>query len=253
MNAIEITDLRFSYGENPILTDVSLALPEGEFLAVIGPNGGGKSTLLKIILGILRQDAGSVRIFGKTVNEAARLTGYVPQDVSSNRGFPITAFQVAMMGRMRLKGRFARAEKADYAKVRSVMEYLEVEHLADSPVDNLSGGQRQRVYIARALAMEPRMLFLDEPTSSVDTKGQKDLFDRLRELNKTMTIVVVSHDLSIIPRYATSVACINNKLHFHSSPEVTPEMLRMAYGSTGCDECDSLGIPQGVHGGHIHA
>lgn len=253
MNAIEINDLGFSYGENPILTDVSLALPEGEFLAVIGPNGGGKSTLLKIILGILRQNRGEVRVFGKTVSDAAGLIGYVPQDVTSARGFPINAFQVAMMGRMRLKGRFARADKTDRDKVRSVMEYLEVDHLADSPVDNLSGGQKQRVFISRALAMEPKMLFLDEPTSSVDTKGQKDLFDRLRELNKTMTIVVVSHDLSIIPRYATSVACINNKLHFHSSPEVTPEMLRMAYGGTGCDECDSLGIPQNLHGGHTHA
>jgi len=253
MNAIEINDLGFSYGENPILTDVSLALPEGEFLAVIGPNGGGKSTLLKIILGILRQNRGEVRVFGKTVSDAAGLIGYVPQDVTSARGFPINAFQVAMMGRMRLKGRFSRADKTDRDKVRSVMEYLEVDHLADSPVDNLSGGQKQRVFISRALAMEPKMLFLDEPTSSVDTKGQKDLFDRLRELNKTMTIVVVSHDLSIIPRYATSVACINNKLHFHSSPEVTPEMLRMAYGGTGCDECDSLGIPQNLHGGHTHA
>lgn len=253
MNAIEINDLGFSYGENPILTDVSLALPEGEFLAVIGPNGGGKSTLLKIILGILRQNRGEVRVFGKTVSDAAGLIGYVPQDVTSARGFPINAFQVAMMGRMKLKGRFARADRADIEKVRSVMEYLEVDHLADSPVDNLSGGQKQRVFISRALAMEPKMLFLDEPTSSVDTKGQKDLFDRLRELNKTMTIVVVSHDLSIIPRYATSVACINNKLHFHSSPEVTPEMLRMAYGGTGCDECDSLGIPQNLHGGHTHA
>jgi zinc transport system ATP-binding protein len=253
MNAIEINDLGFSYGENPILTDVSLALPEGEFLAVIGPNGGGKSTLLKIILGILRQNRGEVRVFGKTVSDAAGLIGYVPQDVTSARGFPINAFQVAMMGRMKLKGRFARADRADIEKVRSVMEYLEVEHLAGSPVDNLSGGQKQRVFISRALAMEPKMLFLDEPTSSVDTKGQKDLFDRLRELNKTMTIVVVSHDLSIIPRYATSVACINNKLHFHSSPEVTPEMLRMAYGGTGCDECDSLGIPQNLHGGHTHA
>jgi zinc transport system ATP-binding protein len=192
-------------------------------------------------------------VFGKTVSDAAGLIGYVPQDVTSARGFPINAFQVAMMGRMKLKGRFARADRADIEKVRSVMEYLEVEHLAGSPVDNLSGGQKQRVFISRALAMEPKMLFLDEPTSSVDTKGQKDLFDRLRELNKTMTIVVVSHDLSIIPRYATSVACINNKLHFHSSPEVTPEMLRMAYGGTGCDECDSLGIPQNLHGGHTHA
>ncbi|MCD8490906.1 MAG: ATP-binding cassette domain-containing protein [Geovibrio sp.] len=173
MNAIEITDLRFSYGENPILTDVSLALPEGEFLAVIGPNGGGKSTLLKIILGILRQDSGSVRIFGKTVNEAARLTGYVPQDVSSNRGFPITAFQVAMMGRMRLKGRFARAEKPDYAKVRSVMEYLEVDHLAGSPVDNLSGGQRQRVYIARALPWSPECSFWMNQPPVLTPKGRR--------------------------------------------------------------------------------
>lgn len=254
MNALEIKNLSFSYGETPILKDVSLLLPEGEFLAVIGPNGGGKSTLLKIILGILQESSGSVKIFGREPGRAAGLIGYVPQDVSASRGFPINAFQVAMMGRMRLKGRFAAADKADTAKVRSIMEYLEVEHLADSPVDNLSGGQRQRVFIARALAMEPRMLFLDEPTSSVDTKGQKDLFDRLKELNKTMTVVVVSHDLSIIPRYATSVACINGVLHFHNAPEVTPEMLKMAYGGTGCEECDSLAIPQHLcGGGHRHA
>jgi zinc transport system ATP-binding protein len=253
MQALVIKNLGFSYGETPILTDINLTLPEGEFLAVIGPNGGGKSTLLKIILGILKQDSGMVEVFGRPAEKSAGLIGYVPQDVASSRGFPINSFQVAMMGRMRLKGRFAPAGKADIAKVLAVMEYLDVDHLADTPVDNLSGGQKQRVYIARALAMEPKMLFLDEPTSSVDTKGQKDLFDRLKEQNKSMTVVVVSHDLSIIPRYATSVACINSRLHFHSSPEVTPEMLKMAYGGTGCDECDSLGIPQHIHGEHTHA
>jgi zinc transport system ATP-binding protein len=254
MSALKIENVSFSYGETPILTNVSLDLPDGEFLAVIGPNGGGKSTLLKIILGILEKSSGNIKIFDREPHKAAGLIGYVPQDVSASRGFPISAFQVAMMGRMRLKGRFASADKADNDKVHSVMKYLEVDHLADSPIDNLSGGQRQRVFIARALAMEPKMLFLDEPTSSVDTKGQKDLFDRLQELNKTITIVVVSHDLSIIPRYATSVACINNSLHFHNAPEVTPEMLKMAYGGTGCEECDSLSIPQHLcGGGHHHA
>lgn len=247
MNALEIKNLNFSYSETPIISDVCLSLPVGEFMAIIGPNGGGKSTLLKIILGILRQDSGEILIFGKKMPKAAGLIGYVPQDVTSSRGFPITAFQVAAMGRMRLKGRFASISKEDKDKINAILDYMEVGHLANQPVDNLSGGQKQRVYIARALAMEPKMLFLDEPTSSVDTKGQKDLFDRLKELSKTLTVVVVSHDLSIIPRYATSVACINNQLYFHNRPEVTPEMIHMAYGGTGCDECDSISALEEIH------
>jgi zinc transport system ATP-binding protein len=252
MKALEISSLNFAYNGSPVLTDINLSLPEHEFLAVIGPNGGGKSTLLKLVLGILKPKSGSVKVFGMPPHESAGLTGYVPQDVVSSKGFPITAFQVAMMGRLKLKGRFASPSKADNDFVMSVMELMEVEHLASEFIDNLSGGQKQRVYISRALAMEPRMLFLDEPTSSVDTKGQKDLFDRLKELNKTMTIVVVSHDLSVIPAYATSVACVNNRIHFHPSPEMTPELLKLAYGEddSGCEVCDSLGIPQVSHGAH---
>jgi zinc transport system ATP-binding protein len=213
-----------------VLSNVNMSISRGEFLAVIGPNGGGKSTLVKILLGILKPDSGKVRIFGKKPGTLHNI-GYVPQDVSAGRGFPITVRDAAMMGR-RLAGKYAGSGDSFVDGILDKLSLLEVSH---KKMDDLSGGQRQRVLMARALAIEPEILFLDEPASNVDMQGQTRIFDLLAELNKNMTVVVVSHDLTIIPKYATSVACVSGHVHKHDEAEVTEDMIHESYGAVeGC-------------------
>ena len=253
MNAIDIKGLNFSYGDSKVLTNINLSVKQGEFMAVIGPNGGGKSTLLKLVLGILKPDSGSISVFGSKPEHAANTIGYVPQHSQATAGFPITVKQAALMGRMRWKGRLAKPDADDLSVLNSVLKKLELTDVQNKPIDRLSGGQRQRVFIARALVMEPKMLFLDEPASSVDTQGSCALFEILKELNKHITILVVSHDLSVIPAYTTSVACINQTIHVHEGPEITDDMMQLAYGDIkeSCPvELIAHGHPHRVLGHH---
>ncbi|HUU41756.1 MAG TPA: metal ABC transporter ATP-binding protein [Desulfatiglandales bacterium] len=226
---IEIEDLWFSYNGNPVLKEVSLKIRSGDFLAIIGPNGGGKTTLVKLILGILEPDRGIIRVFSRPPREAASRIGYVPQDIHVNKGFPISVRDVVLMGRLKVGKGWKRFSKKDRAIVQQALERVEMWEYCSRRMDDLSGGQRQRVYLARAMVSEPEILFLDEPMSSVDTKGQTEFYDFLRDLNKSVTIVVVTHDAMVISSHAKSVACVNQQLFFHNAPEVTKEMLEMAY------------------------
>lgn len=248
---VEVENLNFSYGNVHVLTDVTMSVNRGEFLAVIGPNGGGKSTLVKILLGILKPDSGKVRMFGKKPG-SVRCIGYVPQDVSAGRGFPVTVREVAMMGRF-LSGKKT-SKKEDRETVDRILHDLTLFNVADKRMDDLSGGQRQRALMARALAVEPQILFLDEPASNVDMMGQTKIFDLLAELNKEMTVVVISHDLTIIPKYATSVACVSGSVHKHDEAEVTEEMIHQSYGGVeGCPvELVAHGHPHRVLKEHGH-
>jgi zinc transport system ATP-binding protein len=226
---VEIRDVAYAYSGEAVLQNVSLDIRQGDFMAVIGPNGGGKTTLLKLMLGILKPDRGTVRIFGIQPREAASRIGYVPQDIHVNRGFPISVQDVVSMGRVRGGGGWRPFSKKDMAIVQQALGQVEMWHLRSRRMDDLSGGQRQRVFLARALVSKPEILFLDEPMSSVDTKGQTDFYDYLLELNRTVTIVVVSHDAMILSSHAKSVACVNRQLFFHNAPEITKDMLEMAY------------------------
>jgi len=226
---VEIRDLAFAYNGETVLQGVNLDIPEGAFMAVIGPNGGGKTTLLKLMLGILKPDRGTVRIFGTQPREAASRIGYVPQDIHVNRWFPISVQDVVRMGRVRSGGGWRHFSKKDMAIVQQSLVQVEMWSLRFRRMDELSGGQRQRVFLARALVSKPEILFLDEPMSNVDTKGQTDFYDYLLELNRTVTIVVVSHDAMILSSHAKSVACVNRQLFFHNAPEITKDMLEMAY------------------------
>jgi zinc transport system ATP-binding protein len=226
---IEVRDLWFSFNGQPILKEVNLTINSGCFLAVIGPNGGGKTTLLKLMLGLLEPDRGTVRVLGVTPREASPRIGYVPQDIGVNSTFPISVFDVALMGRMHGGGGWWRFSKADRMVAQKALERMELREYSNQRMEELSGGQRQRVLIARALAAEPEILLLDEPTASVDTKGQSDLYEFLKKLNETVTIIVVSHDLSIVSSYVKSVACVNQQLIFHDAAEITGEMIEMAY------------------------
>jgi zinc transport system ATP-binding protein len=226
---IEVHDLWFSFNGQTVLKEVNLAIQPRCFLAVIGPNGGGKTTLLRLMLGLLSPDRGTVRVLGRTPTEAAPRVGYVPQDIGVNSTFPISVFNVALMGRMRGGGGWRRFSKADKMVAQEALERMEMLEYGDYRMEELSGGQRQRVFMARALAAEPELLLLDEPTASVDTKGQSDFYEFLKRLNETVTIIVVSHDLSIVSSYVKSVACVNQQLIFHDAAEITGEMLEMAY------------------------
>lgn len=226
---IEIKNLSFSYNGTPVLDDVNLDVFAGDFMALIGPNGGGKTTLVKMMLGLLTPDRGEILLWGKKPYQVVHRIGYAPQDLHANNSFPISVFDVTIMGAMKggrgLK-RFSRAEKE---KARESLERVEMWDYRNKRIQDLSGGQRQRVFIARALVGDPDLLLLDEPTSSVDQKGQKQLFNFLKELNKNATIIVVSHDLMALSTYIQSVACVSRKVHFHNAPVITKDMLETAY------------------------
>ena len=226
---IEVHDLWFSFNGNPVLEDVNLTIHPRDFLAVIGPNGGGKTTLLKLILGLLEPDRGTVRVFGHSPREAAGSIGYVPQEIDINKGFPISVRDVVLMGRMRGGGGWRRFSRPDKIAARQALERVEMWEYRKRRIGELSGGQRQRVFMARALVGEPKILFLDEPTASVDQKGQTDFYALLKELNENVTVVVVSHDLMVLSSYIKSVACVSQQVFFHDAPEITKDMLEMAY------------------------
>ena len=226
---VEVRDLWFSYNGTLILKAVNFSIHSADFLAIIGPNGGGKTTLIKLMLGLLAPDRGSIRVFGKSPGEASPKIGYVPQDIHFNKGFPVTVQDVVLMGRMRGNGGWRRFSKTDRRLTQVALEHAEMWEFRKRRMTKLSGGQRQRVFLARALVAEPELLFLDEPTANVDTKGQTDFYQLLKELNETVTIVVVSHDLMALSSYIKSVACVSQEVVLHNAPEVTADMLQMAY------------------------
>jgi len=222
---IRVEDLWFSYNGHPVLREVDLVVREKAFLALIGPNGGGKTTLLKLMLGLLKPDRGRIRIFDAPPAAAAHRVGYVPQGVHIEKGLPVTALDVVLMGRRMPGAKGGGHGSRDKIVARHVMEQLGIWDLRDRPVGVLSGGQRQRLLIARALAAEPEMLFLDEPTANVDAKGQGELYELLSALNTRMTILLVSHDLMVVSSYCHAVACVNERLHYHDEAEITDEMM----------------------------
>lgn len=227
--AIEVEDVWFSYDGQLVLKEVNLRIEQGEFLAILGPNGSGKTTLLKLMLGILKPTRGTIRILGHEPSGASDRIGYVPQDTNVNKDFPISVMDVALMGRLGHAGRSRRYAAEDRALVQGALEKVKMWEYRHRPIGKLSGGQRQRVFIARALAANPQVVFMDEPTASVDRDFQTELYDFLKELNTTATVVVVSHDLSVLSSYVKSVACLNQTLFFHDAAEITQEMIDMAY------------------------
>ncbi|MDA8403920.1 MAG: ABC transporter ATP-binding protein [Desulfobacteraceae bacterium] len=225
---IQVAGLSFSYNGSPVLSDVSFDVNEKEFVALIGPNGGGKTTLIKLLIGLLKPRQGRIRVMGRSPDQVAGQIGYVPQDLNINRSFPISVMDVVLMGRLPFN-RWTGLSKKDTASALAALECMNMDHLRQRRIDDLSGGQRERVFIARALATDPQILFLDEPTSNIDSHGRSELYGTLKELNKTKTIVVVSHDTMVLSSYVTAVACVNKDVHYHNGAEITEEMLETGY------------------------
>lgn len=226
---ISLRDVSFSYDGLMVLEDVNLSIYEDDFIGIIGPNGGGKSTLLKIILGLLSPTRGEVKVFGLSPRHKRHLIGYVPQQADFDHDFPVTVREVVLMGRLSHRGRSRSFTVEDSRISEEAMNLVEINDLADRQIGRLSGGQRQRVFLARALASEPRVLLLDEPTASVDTRAELDFFEILRDLNKRMAIVMVSHDVGMISAYVKTIACLRRSLIYHQSKEITGDMLDAAY------------------------
>jgi len=246
--AIALEHVSLALGGNPVLEDVTLAVPERDYLAILGPNGGGKTMLLRVILGLVEPDRGTVRVLGRAPREARGHVGYVPQHVQFDLDFPIRVLDVVLMGRLGARGPFGPFGRADREAARVALGRVQMGDLAGRPIAALSGGQRQRVLIARALAMEPEILLMDEPTASLDERIGRDLWELLEKLSHQMTLVLVSHDIGAISQYVRSVACLNVRLHTHPSRELTREMLEASYGCS----VDLLahGAPHRVLAGH---
>ncbi len=228
----EVAQLRqvtYAYNKHPVLEDVDLTIYSGDFAAIIGPNGGGKTTLLKLLLGLLKPQSGSVTLFGDTPSKSVHRVGYVPQDAHMHRFFPLTVLELTLMGRLGPGHFFRRYTARDVSAAEAALDRMEMLPYKKARLDELSGGQRQRVFIARALASEPDALFLDEPAAGVDSAGQTDLYSHLKELNDRITILVVTHDLLVLSTYVKSVVCVNRSVIHHPSPEVTEDMLRLGY------------------------
>lgn len=233
-SVIQMDHVSFSYGGRKVLDDVSLTIEEGDFLAVLGPNGGGKTTLLKLFLGLVRPERGRVRVLGRPPGTCGELVGYLPQHTHVSPSFPATVLQAVLMGLVGpgLLGGWKVGKDATHAAMRA-LERVGMQDYADHSVTRLSGGQTQRCFLARAIVGEPRLLLLDEPMASVDPDGRNMVLRLLNELNAHMTIVMVNHDISVLSQGVKSVACVDRDVHLHGRPELTADMLRMSYGTDG--------------------
>ncbi len=227
---IELEDVTFSFGGLAAVQNVNLKVEAGEFLGIVGPNAGGKSTLLKLILGLLEPQKGRVRVLGRAPAEASRSVGYVPQYPSFPRDFPISVEQTVLMGRLgsgRVTGGYRRADRE---ASRRFMDEVEIGELGPRQIGTLSGGQLQRVLLARALVGEPQILILDEPTANIDQRLESDIFDLLKLLNERMAILMVSHDVAFISSYVNRVACLNRTLVCHHTDAIDGQVIQELYG-----------------------
>jgi zinc transport system ATP-binding protein len=229
--AVKITDLTVKYGENTALENVCLDVEEGEFLGIIGPNGGGKTTLIKAILGLVDYSSGEVRVLGKKPYERSGEVGYVPQLTVFDRSFPITVHEVVMSGRIDPRIRiFHRYSSEDSVLADHYLESTGISGLGKRQISELSGGEFQKMLIARALVIKPRLLLLDEPTASVDAAAREQIFELLGELSKKITIILVTHDLLAISQKVRSLACLNKNLVYHGGTKFNEDVVKTMYG-----------------------
>lgn len=228
---IVVQNVSFAYDGQPVLQDVNLVLREQELVSFVGPNGGGKTTLLKLMLGLLHPSKGTVRVFGKRPEEARPLMGYMPQHAHLDPQFPVSVTDVVLMGRLGHTRAFGPYGKADRIAAEEALRTLRIWELRRSHFSALSGGQRQRVLIARALASHPKLLLLDEPTAGLDVAIEGEFYDFIRDFSRTMTVVLVSHDLGFVSQLVHKVVCVKRSVVTHPTSEITGEIISRVYGS----------------------
>jgi zinc transport system ATP-binding protein len=221
---IQFDNVSFAYGGEPVLDRITLEVNPGEYVGVIGPNGGGKTTLLRVMLGLNKPGSGQIKLFGEPVQTFKDWwkIGYVPQKATNvDSRFPITVEEVVALGRVAKVGLWRRFNKADHAAIARALEQVDMAPYRGRLITELSGGQQQRVFIAKALASEPELLILDEPAVGIDIKSQDSFYQLLASLNKSagLTLVMVSHDIDVIFNEVTKIACINETLIYHGAPQ----------------------------------
>ena len=249
MNALKIQNLYVKYGKNQVLENINLEIEDKHFLGIIGPNGGGKSTLLKAIVGLIDYNRGKIRIYGKKPSELNGILGYVPQVSQFDRDFPISVKEVVLSGILKSKIKiFKKYTTKDDKKAETIMKKLGIYDLEKRQIGQLSGGQLQKVFLGRALMTEPKMLLLDEPTASIDTNSTTQIYELLSELNEDMTIIIVSHNMEAVASYLDSVACLNRKLYHHHEKQLDSETVKNVYGCPV--DLIAHGIPHRVLGEH---
>lgn len=217
----------FAYKQRNILEDVFLRIKKGEFASIVGPNGGGKTTLLKLVLGLISPDKGQIHIFGKSPDRIRHKIGYMPQYAHLDMDFPATVMDVVLMGR--LANRRFWFSKKDRMEALSAIDEVGMDKFTNTGFNELSGGQRQRVLIARALCGRPELLLLDEPTANVDHQTEENLFSILKKLNSKMTILLVSHDLGFVSKYVKSVICVNRQVVIHPTTLINGTVIKDIY------------------------
>jgi len=226
MNKImELKSISAGYADSLVLEDINLSILDRDFLGIIGPNGGGKTTLLRIILGLLKPLRGTVSFYDKDLQGTRKAIGYLPQFRIIDKQFPIRVMDVVLSGHMNSVGLFRRYSREQKDQSSAILDRFGIFHLKDRPIGELSGGQMQRVFLSRALVSSPRILILDEPDTFVDSSFSQDLNEILVELNDRMAIVLVSHDIGTIISSVKNIACINGTLHYHGASEFSQELM----------------------------
>jgi len=228
--AIDIKNLSAGYDHKPIIEQVTLQVQSGDFYSIIGPNGGGKTTLLKAILGLIPVQKGSIKIFNMSVEQGRKYIGYVPQHAEFDTKFPISVWDVVLMGRRNVRGLHPFYSEEDKLHAHTALDLVDMGAYAHRHISKLSGGQRQRVFIARALASDPKILLLDEPTASIDKEMKESIYHLLGELNKKMTVVLITHDIGVLSTFVGRISCLNRYLFSHDDDKMlSHEMLEAAY------------------------
>ena len=228
LHALSFEDVFFSYNGAVVLENVNITVKKGDFLSIVGPNGGGKTTLLKLILGLLKPASGRVSVFGKSPEHARRFIGYMPQYTQLDPGFPITVMDIVIMGYLnkRLCGAYSRSERRSAS---AALDEVGLIHLSNRSISELSGGQRQRVLISRAIVSRPEILLLDEPTANIDAEVEGKLQRVLQKLNERMTILVATHDLGFVSKLVKSVICVNRTVAVHPTGEICGKVIQELY------------------------
>ena len=220
---IEVKNLTFSYNIDPVIEDASFSISKNDVITILGPNGGGKTTLLKLLMGLLKPQKGTITING----DSANLFGYVPQHSNLDQAYPITVKEVVLSGRIRSFGFYTRADRREAEKS---LDDVGLFHLKDQPFFELSGGQQQRVLIARAHASDPEILVLDEPTANIDADAEKNLTKLLSRLSADHTIILVTHDLGFVKDMTRRVLCVSRYVKEHPVDDVDENLITAAYG-----------------------
>jgi len=228
--AIELKNISAGYGNDIVIENINCNIYDGDFFGIIGPNGGGKSTLLKIILGLLNPTKGNIKIYGKPPRIGRKNIGYVPQYSEYDKQYPISVWDIVLMGRRTIRGNHPLYSSDDKKATIDALKKVKMLEYKKRHISELSGGQRQRVFISRALVSNPKILLLDEPTASIDKDLQINFYNLLKKLNENVTIILVTHDIGVISSYVNRVACLNHFMFTHDDEKmISKEMLEKTY------------------------